>query len=113
MFKSFRARLTALYLAFFSLLFILFSIFLYGELSRSLLTRLDQTLSSEADTAAVLFNDEFQEMNGNAELAAHEVVSEMKLHGDLVTVREGSRILAASEPPPTPSGARIASRTER
>ena len=37
--RSFRAQLTALYLAFFSLLFILFSIFLYGELSRSLTAR--------------------------------------------------------------------------
>ncbi len=41
MIRSFRARLTALYLAFFSLLFVVFSIFLYGELSRSLVARLD------------------------------------------------------------------------
>ena len=63
---SFRAQLTALYLAFFSLLFLLFSIFLYGELSRSLMARLDATLASEADTAAVLFPDELQEMKGDA-----------------------------------------------
>src|SRR5436305_14797403 len=109
MFRSFRARLTALYLALFSLLFILFSLFLYSEFSRSLIARLDQTLSSEADTAAVLFDDEFHEMK-DAVLAAREVVSEMKLHGDLVTVREGSRILApTSEPAPHGRG-RIASR---
>src|SRR5664280_735690 len=68
--RSFRTQLTALYLAFFSLLFVLFSIFLYGELSRSLVGRLDDTLAAEADTAAVLFPDELQEMKGDAPPAA-------------------------------------------
>ena len=93
---SFRAQLTALYLAFFSLLFILFSIFLYSELSRSLTTRLEDTLASEAETAAVLFPDELQEMNGDAPAAAREVIGELKVHGDFVTIREGGRVLAAS-----------------
>src|SRR5260370_9452793 len=99
MFKSLRARLTALYLVLFSLLFILFSLFLYGELSRSLLSRLDQALASEVDTAAGLFPDEFQEMKGDALLAAREVVNEMKVHGDLVSVREGAQVLASSGQP--------------
>jgi heavy metal sensor kinase len=94
--RSFRAQLTALYLAFFSLLFILFSIFLYSELSRSLTARLDDTLASEAETAAVLFPDELQEMKGDAVAAAREVIGELKVHGDFVTIREGSRVLAAS-----------------
>ena len=68
--RSFRAQLTALYLAFFSLLFLLFSIFLYGELSRALVAHLDDTLASEVDTAAVLFPDEFQEMKGDVMAAA-------------------------------------------
>ena len=93
---SFRAQLTALYLAFFSVLFLLFSIFLYGELSRSLVARLDATLASEADTAAVLFPDELQEMKGDPVAAAHEVVNEMKVHGDFLAIREGDRVLAAS-----------------
>ena len=102
--SSFRARLTALYLAFFSLLFVLFSIFLYGELSRSLVARLDVTLASEADTAAVLFPDELHEMNGDEVAAAREVVSELKVHGDFVAIREGSRVLAASPlAPPGPA----------
>ena len=101
--RSFRAQLTALYLAFFSLLFVLFSIFLYGELSRSLTARLEVSLASEADTAAVLFPDELQEMKGDEIAAAREVVSELKVHGDFVTIREGSRVLAASpQPPPDP-----------
>ena len=111
MFNSLRARLTALYLAFFSLLFILFSIFLYGELSRSLIARLDQTLSSEADTAAGLMPDEFQEMKGDADLAAREVVGEMKLHGDIVTIREGTRILATTGELESRAGVRVALRT--
>jgi heavy metal sensor kinase len=101
--RSFRVQLTAWYLAFFSLLFVLFSIFLYGELSRSLTARLEGTLASEADTAAVLFPDELHEMNGDAAAAAREVVAELKVHGDFVTIREGSRVLAASpQPPPGP-----------
>ena len=101
--RSFRAQLTALYLAFFSLLFVLFSIFLYGELSRSLTARLEVSLASEADTAAVLFPDELQEMKGDEIAAAREVVSELKVHGDFVTIREGSRVLAASpQSPPDP-----------
>ncbi len=111
MFKSLRARLTALYLVLFSLLFILFSLFLYGELSRSLLSRLDQTLASEVDTAAFLFPDEFQEMKGDAVLAAREVVNEMKIHGDLVSVREGDRVLASRGQPPPGARTRGASRT--
>jgi heavy metal sensor kinase len=99
MLRSLRARLTALYLGLFSLLFLLFSVFLYGELSQSLLARLDRTLASEADTAAGLFPDEFQEMKGDALLAAREVVNEMKLHGDLVTVRDGNQTLATSGQP--------------
>src|ERR1035441_3597854 len=92
--RSFRAQLTALYLAFFSLLFILFSLFLYSELSRSLTARLEVTLASEAETAAVLFPDELQEMKGDAPAAAREVIGELKVHGDFVTIREGSRVLA-------------------
>jgi heavy metal sensor kinase len=102
--RSFRAQLTALYLAFFSLLFVLFSIFLYSELSRSLIARLDDTLASEADTAAVLFPDELQEEKGDAAAAAREVVGELKVHGDFVAIRDGARVLAAS--PQSPPGAR-------
>jgi heavy metal sensor kinase len=109
---SFRARLTALYLAFFSLLFIVFSIFLYGELSRSLIAHLDDTLASEADTAAVLFPDELHEMNGDEVAAAREVVSELKVHGDFITIREGDRVLAASPQTPAPGPRdRFATRT--
>ena len=106
--SSLRVRLTALYLAFFSLLFILFSAFLYGELSRSLVARLDQTISSEADTAAGLFPDEFHEMNGDADAAAREVVNEMK--GAFVTIRQGNRTLATSTPAPLPAATGVASR---
>jgi heavy metal sensor kinase len=109
--NSLRARLTALYLVFFSVLFVLFSIFLYGELSRSLIARLDETISAEADTAEVLFPDEFQEMKGDAVLAAREVVGEMKIHGRRIAIREGSRVLAASDPSALPAGARVALRT--
>ena len=103
--RSFRAQLTALYLAFFSLLFVLFSIFLYSELSRSLIARLDDTLASEADTAAVLFADELQEMKGDSAAAAREVIGELKVHGDFVTIGEGTHVMAASpQAAPGPRG---------
>ncbi|MCU1235829.1 MAG: integral rane sensor signal transduction histidine kinase [Candidatus Solibacter sp.] len=109
--RTLRARLTAYYLVFFSLLFVLFSIFLYGQLSRSLVARMDETISAEADTAAGLFPDEFQEMKGDADRAAREVVSEMKLHGDRIAIREGGRVLASTDPGAPPAGARRTSRT--
>ena len=109
--RSFRAQLTALYLAFFSLLFVLFSIFLYGELSRSLTARLDDTLASEAETAAVLFPDELQEMNGDAPAAAREVVKELIVHGDFMTIQEGNRVLAASPQSAPDTRGRSATRT--
>ena len=56
--KSFRLRLTAWYVGFFSLLFILFAIFFYGILARDLEDRLDETLTSEANTGVSLFLDE-------------------------------------------------------
>src|ERR1019366_7710522 len=105
--RSFRAQLTALYLAFFSLLFVLFSIFLYSELSRSLIARLDDPLASEADTAAVLFPDELQEMKGDSAAAAREVIGELKVHGDFVTIGEGTHVMAAS--PQSPPGPRCRS----
>jgi len=96
--KSLRFRLTAWYLAFFSLLFVLFSIFLYGILSRELQNRLDETLLSQASTTASLFLDEMEEMHGDQLKAAPEAVSEMRLRGSTVAVFDGSRMLAASAP---------------
>ena len=96
--NSLRLRLTLLYSALFSLLFVVFGVLLYGVLSHSLNARLDDMLASEADTAASLFADEYHEMGGQAGTAAREVVSDMKLHGDLVVVIEGDRVLASTAP---------------
>src|SRR3954447_26053733 len=96
--KSLRLRLTLLYSGFFSLLFVLFGLLLYGVLSHSLDARLDETLASEADTAAGIFADEYHEMGEKVELAARETVSDMKLRGDLVVVIQGDRILASTAP---------------
>jgi heavy metal sensor kinase len=72
---------------------------------------LDATLASEADTAAVLFPDEFQEMKGDVEAAAREVVGEMRVHGDRLAVLEGSRVLAASAQAAPGAQDRVATRT--
>ena len=109
--NSFRARLTALYLAFFSLLFVLFSLFLYSEFSRSLTARMDENLASEADTAAGLLQDEYQEMKGDPLAAAREVVGDMKLHSDRLAIREGATLLAATAQSAEHPDDRVAIRT--
>jgi hypothetical protein len=98
MIKSFRLRLTAWYLAFFSLLFVLFGAFLYGTLASALEKRLDQSLVSLAGTAAVLFEEEIEEMHGDVEKAAAEAVSEMQMGGGTVAIYAGHTMLAASGP---------------
>jgi two-component system OmpR family sensor kinase len=98
MIRSFRLRLTAWYLALFSALFLLFSVFLYGVLSHALEDRLDTTLSSESSTAAAMFQDEFEETKGDIQRSAAETVSGMRLRGGLVAVFAGSHLLASSAP---------------
>ncbi len=98
MIKSFRLQLTAWYLLLFTLLFLGFSLFLYGELSKSLYRRLDEALSSEARTAAGPFRDELAEHKGDAAAAAAEVIGELNFRGALVAVFEGNKLLAASAP---------------
>src|SRR5450432_3642253 len=98
MIRSLRFRLTALYVAFFSLLFILFSVFLYGVLSGALQARLDETLAAEDNTLASLFLDELQEMKGDVPAAAHEAVANLRLHGGLVAIFAGSQAPAVTTP---------------
>ena len=100
MINSFRFRLTLWYLLFFSLLLVLFSLFLYGVLSHALERRLDEALAVEANTTAAMLQDEFEEMKGNVPAACSEAVSGMRLHGSLVAVLSGNRLCAASTPLP-------------
>lgn len=93
--KSLRLRLTLLYSGFFAVLFVIASVILYEALSHSLYERLDDTLASEADTASGLFADEYQEMGRKPDLAAREVVNDMKLRGDFVAVVGGEQVFAA------------------
>src|SRR5208283_57399 len=98
MIRSFRFRLTVWYVALFSLLFVVFSIFLHGLLSKDLRTRLDQSLTSEASTASALFEDELVEEKGDVRMAATEAVAGLRLHGSRVAIMSGSRLLASSGP---------------
>jgi two-component system, OmpR family, sensor kinase len=98
MIRSFRLRITAWYVAFFSLLFVLFGVFLYGVLARGLAGRVDETLTSEADTAVALLEDEMVEENGDTLKAATAAVGGMRLRGSRVAVLLGGRLLAASAP---------------
>ncbi len=101
MIRSLRVRLTAWYVAFFSLLFVLFGLFLYEVLARSLEARLDQTLVSEAEVTAGLLADELEEMHGDVAKASVEAVSEMRVKGSMaVAIFRDSKMLAASGPVP-------------
>jgi heavy metal sensor kinase len=92
MIRSIRVRLTAWYVAFFSLLFVLFGLFLYGVLSNALESRLQESLSAQANTASVLLPDELVEEKGDAPRAASEVVSEMR--GSSIGILMDGRMLA-------------------
>ena len=98
MIKSFRLQLTAWYLLLFTLLFTVFSVFLYEVLSKALYKRLDETLASEVSTAAGLYRGEMTELKGDAAAAAQEAMSEMTIRGVLVAVFEGDKLLAANSP---------------
>jgi heavy metal sensor kinase len=98
MISSFRFRLTLWYVALFSLLFVVFGIFLHGLLSKDLRTRLDQSLASEASTTSALLEDELVEEKGDVRLAATEAVAGLRLHGSRVAILSGSRLLASSGP---------------
>ena len=96
--KSLRLQITVWYVAFFSLLFLLFGLFLYGMLAKSLQKRVDEAIASQVNTAAAMFEDEMVESKDDAAASAHEVSLNMRLHGGLVAVLAGSRLLEASAP---------------
>jgi heavy metal sensor kinase len=98
MIKSFRLQLTAWYLLFFTLLFMLFSIFLYEVLARALHKRMDETLSSELNTAVGMLGDEMAEGRGDTHRAAQEAMSQMKVRGVLLAVYQDGELLASTAP---------------
>jgi heavy metal sensor kinase len=112
MIRGLRLRLTLWYLGFFSLLFLLFGVFLYGRLAAGLLHRIDDTVTGQARTAATLFADEYQEQFGDARKAAAEIVYN-DLRGQQLAIFSGSRLLASSGPATPALYAAIAARANR
>jgi len=112
MLGSLRSRLTLWYLAFFSVLFLLLCLMLYGGLSRSLQARLDETLISQASTAGRLMQEELEEMHGDAPRAAADVLSEVQPRGTVVAILEDINLLAGASPAQT-SALSAASRVAR
>ncbi|HEV3332307.1 MAG TPA: heavy metal sensor histidine kinase [Bryobacteraceae bacterium] len=96
--KKLRVQLAVWYLAFFSVLFVLLGLVLYGVLSRSLERRLDEALLTQANTAAALMREELGEMHGDPQAAASGVIAEMQPRGSIVAVLQDKTILAASGP---------------
>jgi heavy metal sensor kinase len=110
MIKTLRGRLTLWYVVFFSLLLLLFSLFLQGVVARALERRLDESLAVVANTAAALLTDEFGEMKGDASAAASEVLGDLRLNGSTVAFLFGGRVLGASAPLPSDELMSIAGR---
>ena len=102
MLSSLRFRITAWYAAFFSLLFALFSLFLYQFLAHSLVSRLDEELLSQADTVAALFDDEMDETHGDIAASARDAVANMRIPGGHAAILAEGRILAATAPMAAP-----------
>jgi two-component system OmpR family sensor kinase len=94
MIRSLRLQLTAWYLAFFSVLFLLLCVVLYGALARSMQSRLDETLTSQAGTAAKLLQEELEEMHGDASGAATDVLSELQPSGQVIAILENTDVVA-------------------
>jgi heavy metal sensor kinase len=97
-FKSFRLQLTAWYVLFFTLLLAGFSGFVYFLLARNLNARVDESLTGTLRTLATLFNDELDEIGGNAHAAASEMVRELRLPPIEVALFEDGHLLDAGEP---------------
>ncbi|HUI77187.1 MAG TPA: heavy metal sensor histidine kinase [Bryobacteraceae bacterium] len=96
-----RVQLAAWYLAFFSVLFVLLGLVLYGVLSRSLERRLDEALVTQANTAAALMREEMEEMHGDSQAAANGVIAEMQPRSSVVAILDDRMMLASSAPPRT------------
>ncbi len=108
MIRSFRLRLTLWYLGLFSFLFVAFGVFLYGVLGSALRDRLDETLRSEASTAAGMFDDEMTETKGDMGASAADAAAGMQVRGSLIAVFENGRLLDASAGAPAAELAQVA-----
>jgi two-component system, OmpR family, sensor kinase len=98
MIKTFRLRLTLWYLGCFALLFSALTAGLYGVLSRAMTGRLDESLVSQAATAAALLLDEMEETHNDVAASAHEAVTNMRLRVSKVAILQGGKLLASSGP---------------
>lgn len=101
--KKLRFQLAAWYLAFFSVLFVLLGLVLYGVLASSLERRLDDALLTQANTAAALIREELEEMHGDAQAAASGVIAEMQPRGNVIAILQDKTLLASSAPVPRAS----------
>ena len=111
MIRTFRFRLTIWYVGLFAALFAGFSIFVYSLLSRALSARVEETLISEVNTAAVMLPDEIGETAGDYTKAANEVLSELQFRGGTIAIFRGDRLIASNGPLPAGPGIRSARRS--
>jgi len=98
MIKSFRLRVTAWYVLFFSVLLFVFSLVLYAGFPGRLPAGWTTPWPRRSATAAALFQSEMQEMGGNAPVAAAESVAEMRTGSIRIAIFAGGAVLAATEP---------------
>src|SRR4051794_3860944 len=92
--RTLRFRLAAWHVAFFTVLLVLFSAFVYNLLARSLVARLDDKLAFQANTAAALLEDEIREAAGDIPKAAAETVFDMRVGGSAIAIFSDGALLA-------------------
>jgi hypothetical protein len=96
--KSLRLRTAFWNLVFFTVLFFFFGAALYSVTAYSLERQLDQSLVSQASTAAELFLRELRKLKGDPLDAATQTISKVRLRGWLLAIFSERELLAATVP---------------
>jgi hypothetical protein len=96
--KSLRLRTAFWNLVFFTVLLVFFAAALYAVMAYSLERQLDQSLVSQASTAADLFLRELRKFEGDPLDAATQTVSKLRLRGRLLAIFSERELLAATVP---------------
>jgi heavy metal sensor kinase len=98
MFNSVHVRMTMWYVLVFGLLLGGFSIYVYTAISRAAYSRLDQSLTIGAETAANLLRSEMEESDGDLSAAAAETQKLLSFGEVQMAVFDGGRSLTKTYP---------------
>jgi heavy metal sensor kinase len=98
MFNTVRLRLTLSYVLVFGSLLMLFSIFVYLGLSKTLYHQFDRSLSHSGEIMAAALVNEMNESRGNAQYGASEALREVVIPDVYTAFFDGEQLLASNYP---------------